>query len=319
MFLPMSWTSPLTVARTILPCVLATLPGRDHRRLLGLHERRQVGDRLLHHARRLDHLRQEHLAGAEQVADHAHAVHQRPFDDQQRPAQLGARLFGVGVDVGVDALDQRVGEALLDRAVAPLLGLLGVDDFAGAGRLQLVAVLDQALGRVGAAIEQHVLDQHLQLGLDLLVDLEHPGVDDAHVHAGGDRVVEERRVHRLAHLVVAAEAERDVRDAAADLRVRQVGLDPARGVDEVDRVVVVLLHAGGDGEDVRIEDDVLGREADLVDEDAVGALADADLVLVGRGLALLVEGHHHHRRAVLEDGAGVLRGTAPRLPSARSS
>jgi hypothetical protein len=43
----------------------------------------QVGDRLLHDARRLDHLRQEHLAGAEQIADHVHAVHQRAFDDLQ--------------------------------------------------------------------------------------------------------------------------------------------------------------------------------------------------------------------------------------------
>jgi hypothetical protein len=33
------------------------------------------------------------------------------------------------------------------------------------------------------------------------------------------------------------------------------------GLDEVDGVVVVLLDAGGDGEDVRVEDDVLGREA----------------------------------------------------------
>ena len=85
------------------------------------------------------------------------------------------------------------------------------------------------------------------------------------------------------------------------------------------RVVVVLLHAGGDGEDVRVEDDVLGREADLVDQDAVGALADADLVLVGGGLALLVEGHHHHRGAVLEHRPRVLPELALRLPSARSS
>jgi hypothetical protein len=44
----------------------------------------QVGHGLLHHARRFHHLRQEHLAGAEQVADHVHAVHQRAFD--HRPA-----------------------------------------------------------------------------------------------------------------------------------------------------------------------------------------------------------------------------------------
>ncbi len=40
-----------------------------------------------------------------------------------RPS-FDARLLGVDVDVGVDALHQRVRKALLDRAVAPFLGLL---------------------------------------------------------------------------------------------------------------------------------------------------------------------------------------------------
>ncbi len=54
----------------------------------------------------------------------------------------------------------------------------------------------------------------------------------------------------LAHRVVAAEAERHVRHAARHLGARQVLLDPARGVDEVHGVVVVLFDAGGHGEDV---------------------------------------------------------------------
>ena len=165
--------------------------------------------------------------------------------------------------------------------------------------LQRFADIHQPLGRVRTAVQQHVFDQHLQLRLDLLVHLEHPGIHDAHVHARRDGVIQKRGVHGLADLVVAAEAERDIGDAAAHLRMRQVGLDPARRVDEVNRVVVVLLHARGNGENVRIEDDVFRREADLVDQDPVSALADADLLLVGRGLALLVEGHHHYRGAVL--------------------
>ena len=40
--------------------------------------------------------------------------------------------------------------------------------------------------------------------------------------------------------------------------------DLAHRLDKVDAVVVVLLDAGGDGEDVGVEDDVLGREADLL-------------------------------------------------------
>ena len=47
---------------------------------LGLDERQKIGNGLFHHACGFHHLRQEHLAGAEQVANHVHAIHQRPFD-----------------------------------------------------------------------------------------------------------------------------------------------------------------------------------------------------------------------------------------------
>ena len=77
-------------------------------------------------------------------------------------------------------------------------------------------------------------------------------------------------------------------------------LDAPRRLDEVDGVVVVLLDPRRHGEDVGIEDDVLGREADLVDQDAIGAGADLDLAGGGVGLALLVEGHDHHGGAVAQ-------------------
>ena len=52
----------------------------------------------------------------------------------------------------------------------------------------------------------------------------------------------------------------------------------------------MLLDAGGDGEDVGIEDDVLGRKA-RVRQQRVGALADLHLACPRVGLTLLVEGH----------------------------
>ena len=78
------------------------------------------------------------------------------------------------------------------------------------------------------------------------------------------------------------------------------------GVDEVESVIVVLFDAGGDGENVGVEDDVLGIEADFVDEDVVGAFADADLFFVGGGLAVFVEGHDHGSSSVAHDVAGVV-------------
>ena len=59
---------------------LDDLAGGGHGGFFGLHEGRQVGDGFLHHAGGLDHLRQEHFARAEEIADDAHAGHQRAFD-----------------------------------------------------------------------------------------------------------------------------------------------------------------------------------------------------------------------------------------------
>ena len=67
----------------------------------------------------------------------------------------------------------------------------------------------------------------------------------------------------------------------------------------------VLLDAGRDGEDVRVEDDVL-RVPPVCDEQLVGALADVHLPLDGVGLALLVERHHDDARAVALDPPRVL-------------
>ena len=59
-------------------------------------------------------------------------------------------------------------------------------------------------------------------------------------------------------------------------------LQLADRLDELDGVVVVLLDAGADGQDVDVEDDVLGRKADLLGQQLVGPLADRDLVVRGR-------------------------------------
>ena len=129
--------------------------------------------------------------------------------------------------------------------------------------------LEQALGRVGPPVEDHVLDPLQQVRVDVVVLRQGTRVDDRHVEAGADRVVQEHGVDRLADAVVAAERERHVGHAAADPRVRERRLEPARRLEERDRVAGVLLDARGDREDVGVEDDVVGREPGLLGEQRV--------------------------------------------------
>jgi hypothetical protein len=64
--------------------------------------------------------------------------------------------------------------------------------------------LEQPLGGVRTTIQQHVFDVPAQLRRDFLVDAELAGIDDAHVQAGANRVIEKGRMHRFAHGIVAA-------------------------------------------------------------------------------------------------------------------
>ena len=184
--------------------------------LLLLHERLEVGDRALHRPRALDDLRQEHLPGAEQVADDLHPGHQRALDHVQRPFAGRAGLLGVLLDELVDPVHERVLEALLDGGLAPR----EVELLLHGAALDGLGERDHALGRVGPPVEDDVLDVFEQVRRDVLVKRDLSRVHDRHVEAGGDRVVQERRVDRLAHGVVPAEAEREVRDAARDLDAR---------------------------------------------------------------------------------------------------
>ena len=175
-------------------------------------------------------------------------------------------------------------------------------------------ILDEPLGRILSPVEEDVLDALEQLRLDVLVDRELAGVDDPHVEPRTDRVVEEGSVHRLAHCVVPAEREGEVRDAAGDERARTTLLEERDRRDELLREGRVLLDPRGDGEDVRVEDDVLGREARGARQEVVGTSEDLDLALRRLRLARLVEGHDDDGGAVSRGPSAPARGTAPRPP-----
>jgi hypothetical protein len=106
-----------------------------------------------------------------------------------------AGLLGVLFDELDDAVDEGVGEACLDGASRQARSS---STLARAGAAEALGELDEALGGVGAAVEEDVLDAVAELGVDVLVDGELAGVDDAHVEAGLDGVVEEGGVHGLA-------------------------------------------------------------------------------------------------------------------------
>ena len=140
-------------------------------------------------------------------------VHQRALDDLQGLAQLLQGRQGVLLDEVGLAGEQGVGQAFGHRLFAPGQVFRAL---ASCCRRCAVAISVRRSVASGPAVQDHVLDRLQQLRLDLRVHRQLAGVDDAHVQPRGDGVVQEGRVHGLAHGVVAAEAEAQVADAAAD-------------------------------------------------------------------------------------------------------
>ena len=135
MFFPMSCTSPFTVAMTMRPC------GFEPSLFLRFHERGIGYATDFFITRALFTTCGKHFAGAEQIAHHAHAGHQRTFDDFERPFRFQARFFGIGIDEIDDPFDQRVLQSLFHRLAPPRF--IRHDDFPRA--LYLLGKFDEAL------------------------------------------------------------------------------------------------------------------------------------------------------------------------------
>ncbi len=136
-FLPMSWTSPFTVARTTLP--------RTRGGVL-VHVRLEVADRRLHHLGALQHLGDDELVLAEEPAHLVHAGHQRAVDDLQRLLRLERQ---------VEVLEEPVPAALDDVAREPLVE--GQRARGPRRRLALAEVRREGGDRVRAPVEEQVL------------------------------------------------------------------------------------------------------------------------------------------------------------------
>ncbi len=264
--------------------------------IAALDERQKYFHRLFHGACRLYHLRQEHLARAEQVAYKLHAAHQRTFDyrlwGREMVKSLVEVIFKELTVTFLKGVDKAVVEG--DSEAVDWLHILG-------SLLVLVFLSDvnETLRGIRLAAEDYILKGDEQVIGNIVVHHLRRGVHDSHVKSGFYGMEQEHGVHGLTEIVVATEREREVAYAAAHLCAGEIVVNPFRGTDEVEGITVMFLHARGDGQDVRVKNDVLRRERQFLGKQTVGTGAYFYFAVEGGGLPLFVESHYYYRRAEL--------------------
>ncbi|MNE60957.1 hypothetical protein D3C80_1561380 [compost metagenome] len=80
--------------------------------------------------------------------------------------------------------------------------------------------------------------------------------------------------------------------------MRQLTFDVFTGANKILRIVVVLFDTSRDGENIRVENNVFRREADLFGQNRVGAAANLNFALARIRLTDFIKGHDHDCRAV---------------------
>ncbi len=289
----MSCTSPFTVAMTRRPF------GRGPAD--AFHVRLEVGDGGLHRLGRLQHERQLHLPGAEQLADHLHPLEQHVVDDRQRGDATGHRLVEIGGEAVAVAVDDAQAQALLHRQPAAV-GLLGGE------RLDVGEHLEQALQRVvgsrsvrrrcgpATVVDQVEADLALLVG-DAVQRHDLAGVDDRRVEPGLGALVEEHAVQHVARR--RRQAEADVAQPEHGERAGDLGLDPPDRLHRLHGVAPQVVVAGGQGEREGVEDQVAVRQPVALGGDLGDAVGDLHLPLDVACLTALVDQQADHRRAVV--------------------
>ena len=114
-------------------------------------------------------------------------------------------------------------------------------------------------------------------------------------------------MHRFAHGVVPAKRKRNVTYSAANSCPRQIFFDPARRFKEIDRVIAMFFQAGGNRQNVWIEDNVVCRKVCLCRQKLVSPRSDVDFALGIIRLAVLIECHDDRSRAVSPDQSRVTK------------
>ena len=271
------------------------LDGRQHHPAFDgafhpLHMRLQVGDGELHRLGGLQHFGNDELVGVELPPHFGHAVHQRAVDDfQRRP--FPQRLIQIVGQPLFAALDDGQRQPFIQRQILAF--------FVGGGR-RLVAEMGGKGGhRVVAAIPDEVFRQ-LPLFLRNGGIAHHRfGVDDGHVEAGLDAVIQENRIQHFAP--GGGQAKGDIGDSQNRLGLGQRLFDEPDALDGFGPGADIVGVAGADGKDQRVENQVFRRDAVFFGEQRGGTQGHFQLALAGDGLRLLrvvVDAAHHQRRPV---------------------
>ena len=250
----------------------------------------EIGNGGLHGFRRLQHEGKLHLAGAEKLPHHLHAIQQNIIDDGKRRDALGQSIGQFIIQPLAVAINNAVLQAAFNRLSALLRR--GIGGFASAEKLQ--HLLQRIIIFRAAIIDQILRNLHF-LRRDLMQRLD---LGDMHNRARHARLHGEVQKHTVQYMPRGGvEPEGDIGKPQDDLNLRKLIPDHANALKRPKAKLAVILITGRDREGQRVNHQIRLRQPVLVAGKFHQAARDAQLILGGFRHAHFINGQRNHRRA----------------------
>ena len=250
----------------------------------------EIGNGGLHGFRRLQHEGKLHLAGAEKLPHHLHAIQQNIIDDGKRGNALGQSIGQFIIQPLAVAINNAVLQAAFNRLSALLRR--GISGFASAEKFQ--HLLQRVIIFRAAIIDQILRNLHF-LGRDLMQRLD---LGDMHNRARHARLHGKIQKHTIQHMPRGGvEPEGDIGKPKDDLNIGKFIPDHPDTLKRPKAKLAVILITSRDRKGQRINHQIRLRQPVLVAGKFHQAARDAQLILGGFCHAHFINGQRNHRRA----------------------
>ena len=152
----------------------------------------------------------------------------------------------------------------------------------------------------------HVFDSIPQFARNIVIYRHLRGIDNAHIHACLNGVVEEDAVNGFPYRIIATERERYIGNTAGNVGVWQMLAYPTGGFNEIDCVVIVFIDTGRHCENIRVKDNVFGWEPHLFGQNLISTRTDFDFACLCIRLTLFIKSHHNDCSTITAYQFGLL-------------
>ena len=130
--------------------------------------------------------------------------------------------------------------------------------------LQCFGKFDQTLGSIRTTVKNDILYLFEHISRNIRIQNRSSRIDNSHIHSLLDSMIKEHGVHCFTNIIIPSEREREITNTATHMRTGEILPYPARRIDKIDCIIIMLFDTGSYSQNIRIKNNILRIKTDFI-------------------------------------------------------